>query len=121
MKNANYLKVNIAYTDTCLPDYFSGDARPWVCVPVRPNGYTSRELRKAILSEFAQGAIGGNYPLTSDYIHDENLVSIADKFYSKALPACLNREIKYRGKQVKAEKGDDYCEVYLHIVFDVTY
>lgn len=121
-KLSNALKVSIAYTELCLPDYFSGDARAWVCVPVTETGYTSRQLRKAIRQEFAQGAIGGIEPLTSDYVQDEKLKDLADKFYSKALDACLNRDIKFRGKALKQDKKDDPdCEVLLHIVFDIEY
>ena len=116
------MKVSIAYTDTCLPDYFGGDSRPWVCVPVTERGYTSRELRAVILSEFAQGAIGGNDPLMRDWIPGEKLQRLADDFFSRRLPACLNREIKYRGKRVKQDKRDDpEGEVYLYIVFDIDY
>ena len=116
------LDVSIAYTDTCLPDYFGGDSRPWVCIPVSPAGYTSRELRDAIKSEFALGAVGGNCDLTKDCLHDEKLSAIADKFYAKTLPACLNRDIKYRGKRNKQDKmNDPDGEVYLHVVFNVDY
>lgn len=116
------LTVSIAYTDHCLPDYFRGDYRPWVCIPVTEKGYTSRELREAIRSEFAQGATGGHDPILSDYIADENMQALADKFYNKALQACLNRDIKYRGKRNKQDKKDDPDgEVYLHIVFDIQY
>ena len=65
------MKVSIAFEDYCLPDYFGGDSRPWVIVCPTEKGYTSRELRQAILNEFAMGATGGNDPLLSDFIADE--------------------------------------------------
>ena len=120
------MKISIAYTDTCLPDYFRGDSRPWVALYPSESGYTSRELREYILSEFRLGAIGGNDPVCYDYIGSEAEQKRADKFYSK-LPAALNREIKFRGKRHKFkdydltpdEFGDiDYAPL-LHIVFNI--
>lgn len=116
------MKVTIAYTDYCLPDYFRGDHRPWVAIWSSEAGMTSKQLRKAIVSEFAQGSVGGNDPITQEYLQDEKLQIQAEKFYSKALPACLNRDIKYRGKRVKLDKKDDPDgECLLHIIFNVEY
>lgn len=121
------MKVTIAYTDICLPDYFGGDHRPWVAIYPTENGYTSRELREAIKSEFSQGAIGGNCELMCDFIPDEKDQKRADKFFQKALPACLNRDIKYRGKRhkfseydIKIDDLDEFASMpLLHIVFDI--
>jgi hypothetical protein len=118
------MKVTIAYTDTCLPDYIRGDSRPWVVVYPTEQGYTSRELREAILSEFRQGATGGNDPILSDFIASELDQKRADQFYGKLLPACLNREIKYRGKKNKWDKAWGDIEEreespVLHIVFNI--
>ena len=52
------LHVTIAHTDTCLPDYFSGDSRPWLSVPAYRQSFAS--VRRALESEVRQGAIGGN-------------------------------------------------------------
>ena len=57
--------LTCARIDTCLPDYFSGDARAWVCTPVW-HGMTPAALRRALLSELAQGAVGGNDARTRD-------------------------------------------------------
>ena len=121
------MKVTIAYTDICLPDYFGGDHRPWVAIYPTEKGYTSRELREAIKSEFALGAIGGNCELMSDFIQDEKDQKRADNFFHNALPACLNRDIKYRGKKhkyseydIKVSELDEYEHLpMLHIVFDI--
>lgn len=111
------MKVTIAYTDYCLPDYFRGDHRPWVAIYPIEGGYTSRELRNAILSEFAQGAVGGNDPLAHEYIPEEKDQLRADKFYEKALPACLNRDIKFRGKKLKYVEEEEDCVMYF--VFEI--
>jgi hypothetical protein len=121
------MNVNIAYTDICLPGYFGGDHRPWVAIYPTEKGYTSSELREAIKSEFSQGAIGGSCELMYDFIPDEKDQKRADIFFQKALPACLNRDIKYRGKRHKYSEYDikisdvDECEdlPLLHIVFDI--
>lgn len=118
------MKVTIAYTDTCLPEYFGGDSRPWVVVSPTEAGYTSRELREAILSEFSSGLIGGSDPISSDFIVSELDQKRSEQFYGKALPACLNRDIKYRGKKNKWSQawGDiEECEEspVLYIVFNI--
>ncbi len=120
------MKVEIAYTEYCLPDYFSGDSRPWVVISPTEKGYTSRELRKEILNEFKLGAIGGNDPAMHDYIDNEKDQLRAEKFFSRALPACLNR-IKYRGTKGKIDadnlreyKKDDSMELpLLYFVFEI--
>lgn len=109
------MKVTIAYTDHCLPDYFGGDHRPWVAIYPIEGGYTSRELREEILNEFALGAVGGNDPITRDYLHDEKDQLRADKFYKKALPACLNRDIKFRGKALKYKEDG----ALMYFVFEI--
>lgn len=111
------MKVTIAYIDYCTIDYFQGDHRPWVTIYPTEGGYTSRELRNAILSEFARGAVGGNDPLTHNYIQDEKDQLRADKFYEKALPACLNRDIKFRGKVLRF-KEEEFDSV-MYFVFDI--
>lgn len=114
------IKVDLAYVDVCLPDYFKGDSRPWVCVYPTKVGYTSRELREAILSEFNLGAIGGNV----------NFEAIPEELYTvfeKKLKACLNKSLKYRGKKLKYSEFDieieDDGEIdvspLLHVVFNV--
>ena len=103
---AKLTRVDIAYTDTCLPDYFGGDSRPHVTIYPTKQGYTSSELREAILSEFRQGAIGGHDPVCCDFIQDENEQQNADKLFGRLLPGCLNREIKYRGKRLSYRELD---------------
>ena len=121
------MQLSIKYTETCLSDYFSGDADPWVCIYPTEQGYTSKELREAIKQEFAIGAVGGNTCIGWDFIPDEESEKLADLFYSK-LDACLNRCIKYRGKKhkykdygIKPSEVED-CEhlPLLHIVFDIS-
>lgn len=118
------MKISIAYVDTCLPDYFGGDHRPWVALYPSETGYTSRELREYILSEFSLGAIGGSDPVAWDYIGSETEQKRADKFYAKLSPA-LNREIKFRGKKHKLSeygiKESDDCHdlPLLHVVFNI--
>jgi len=54
-KEYDYTLVN---TDVCLPGYFSGDSRPWLCLPVYPMQLD--ELKQQLISELSQGALGGN-------------------------------------------------------------
>ena len=52
-------KLECVLTDVCLPDYFSGDYRPWVTVPVF-KGMTLKEIKIRLHSEINQDAVGGN-------------------------------------------------------------
>ena len=121
------MKLSIAYTETCLSSYFSGDHKPWICIYPSPEGYTSRQLREAIKQEFIVGAVGGNTCIGWDFIPDDEGQVLADKFYSK-LDACLNRCIKYRGKihkykdyDIKEDDADCMDDLpLLHVVFDIS-
>lgn len=119
------MRVSIACVHICIPDFFSGSASPWVAIPTTEKGYTSRELRKEILNRFCLGDVGGYHWVTADYIPEPEKQKLADKFYGKLLPACLNREIKYRGKKGKILKAYaelkidlDECPM-LFIVFNI--
>lgn len=121
------MNISVAYVDICLPDYFGGDARPWVAIYPTDNGYTSRELREAILYEFEMGAVGGNDDVARDFIPDPEREKRSDLFFRK-LPAALKREIKYRGKRHKVkdylEKGmkfdPDFDQLpVMYVVFDI--
>lgn len=59
------LRLTCAHRDTCLPDYFGGDSRPWVNVPVH-QGISMAALKAALHSELNQGTIGGNDERTRD-------------------------------------------------------
>lgn len=102
--------------DICLPDYFSGDSRAWICVPVHPK-MSFKELRDDLHSELNQGAIGGNNPLTYD-----NSGAEGDAWF-KAAHAAINRDVKpaIKGarkpfKYIKVEEDDDYS-VYAYFIF----
>ena len=52
------MKLHITCTDVCLPDYFSGDSRPWLCIPV--GGRTTfKQVRDMLSDAVRQGAFGG--------------------------------------------------------------
>lgn len=106
------MKLEIHHTDTCLPGYFSGDARPWLCVPVT-NRTSCTSLRNDLHSELSQGAIGGNDPITRD---DSGLEG--DKWF-KAAHAAINRCIKgARRPFATLEDETEDCEsVYAYFVF----
>lgn len=94
------MKLHITCTDACLPDYFSGDSRPWLCIPV-DGATTFKACREMLRDEIRQGAFGGNNELycllAADWLPEHN-VDKADKAI-KALYAAINREI------VSAKKG----------------
>ena len=109
--------LNCVNTDVCLPDYFSGDARAWICVPV-DSEMSFKKLREMLHSEINQGAIGGNNPLVRDGSGPEG-----DKWFKEA-HAAINRDIrpaKKFGRRpfpfIDAESDDGDCMVYAYFVF----
>lgn len=109
--------LNCVNTDICLPDYFSGDSRSWICVPIHSK-MSFKELREALHSEINQGAIGGNNPLIYDGSGAEG-----DKWY-KEVHAAINRDIKPAKKfgrrpfpSIGAESDDGEYSVYAYFVF----
>lgn len=94
------MKVSIAHTDTCLPDFFSGDSRPWLCIPAYRQSFAS--VRRALESEVRQGAIGGSDDharlLSADMVRPEE-ERRADELTRK-LYAAIRRDIR------PARKGD---------------
>ena len=109
--------LNCVNTDVCLPDYFSGDSRPWICVPVSSK-MSFKELRELLHSEINQGAIGGNDPLIQD-----DSGPTGDKWFKEA-HAAINRDIKSAKKFgrrpfpfIGAESVDCEYSVYAYFVF----
>ena len=94
------MRVSIAHTDTCLPDYFSGDSRPWLCVPAYRQSFAS--VRRALENEVRQGAIGGSDDhallLSGDMVRPDE-ESRADELTRKVY-AAIRRDIR------PAKKGD---------------
>ena len=94
------MKITIAHTDTCLPDYFSGDSRPWLCIPAYRQTFAS--VRRALESEVRQGAIGGsddNARLLSSGLVRPDEENRADTLTRK-LYAAIRRDVR------PARKGD---------------
>jgi hypothetical protein len=119
--------ITIDYTDTCQPDYFQGSNKLTFYIQPSFNGYTSKELRDEILSEFNQNAFNcGRYQLWDCDVETDIKVL-------KQLKACLNREIKYKGKEhsikvyakeqnIKPSEIDDIESwPVLHIIFDIDF
>ena len=52
-------KLECVLTDICLPDYFSGESRPWVPISVY-KGMTLKEIKIQLHSQINHDAVGGN-------------------------------------------------------------
>ena len=97
------MKITIAHTDTCLPDCFSGDIRPWICVPAYRQSFAS--VRRALESKVRQGAIDGNDDdarlLSSDMVRTDE----EDRAYTltRKLYAAIRRDVR------PARKGDRFA------------
>ena len=122
----NIMKLNIVCTDVCLPDYFSGDSRPWLCIPV--DGRTTfKQVRDMLKDEVRQGAFGGFNDLYTLLAADwlpERYVKKADKAI-KALYAAINRDIKpvkkgarcvFPDLEKSTENDDGFDSVYAYFV-----
>lgn len=113
------MKLECVHTDTCLPDYFSGDARPWVCIPVRKS-LSLKSIKQDLHSEINQGAIGGNNPLTRDDSGPEG-----DKWF-KAAHAAINRmkpavkgqKTFFKDAEDPPEDGDCVMAYFVFVVAD---
>lgn len=58
-KSLRNCKLECYHIDTCLPDYFSGDSRPWLCIPIY-EGMRISDVKTDLIDELNMGAIGGN-------------------------------------------------------------
>lgn len=86
-------KLDCIITDICLPDYFSGDFRPWVTIPVF-KGMTLKEIKNSLHSELNQDAIGGD-------LSRWNVEPAREEQWHKKAHAAINRlkpEIKGQRK-----------------------
>lgn len=110
-------KLICIHTDTCLPDYFSGDARPWVTIPVF-KGMTLKQIKADLHSEINQDAVGGDIQL---YDMDQKEL---DSWYRRS-HAAINR-IKPEIKNTRrffmnledTDKNDDFSDnVQAYFVF----
>jgi len=94
------MHVSVVHTDTCLPDFFSGDSRPWICIPAYRQSFAS--VRRALEDEVRQGAIGGcddhARMLSADMVRPEE-ESAADELTRKVY-AAIRRDVR------PAKKGD---------------
>lgn len=95
------MKVSIVHADTCLPDYWSGHHRPHLQVPAYR--MTFAELRRALRSEIAQGAVAGSDDdtllLSRDLLTDKQRAEML----TRKVYAAINRDIR------PARKGDRLC------------
>jgi hypothetical protein len=122
------MKVQIAHADTCLSDFWTGDSRPHLQIPVY-RGMTPKAVREALRDEIRQGAVAGNDDdarcLADDWI-PERLRERADALIRKVY-AAINRDVKPAKKGARRlfldlePETDDCCEsVYAFFVIIVT-
>lgn len=115
------MKMTCAHADTCLPDYWGGHHLAHVQIPVTRRKMSLAEIRRAIRSELAQGAVMGSCDaarlLSYDYVSDEKR---ADAL-TRAAYAAVNRDVigSRKGQRFAdtgvTEFGDE--TVYMYFVF----
>lgn len=119
------MRVSIVHTDTCLSDYFSGDSRPWICIPAYRQSFAS--VRRALEDEVRQGAIGGTDDharlLAADMVRPEE-ESLADALRRKVYTA-IRRDIRPAKKgdrlvfrDIEPSEDDDCVMAYFVILVD---
>lgn len=116
------MKVQIAHTDTCLPDYFSGDSLPWLQIPAYRQSFA--EVRRALRNEIRMGAVGGSDDdarlLSADCVRPEE-EKRADTLTRK-LYAAINRDIRPAKKGARLAFPDiapeDECYAYFVILIE---
>lgn len=117
------MKLELIHVDTCLPDYWSGHHRAHVQIPVFP-GMSGKDIRNAIKSELAEGAVVGSddiaFLLSADYVGADR-ESDADKA-TKAAYAAVDRMRPARKGQRRfftdiEESDQDGETVYAFFVF----
>lgn len=119
------MKVTIAHTDTCLPDYFSGDSRPWLAIPARPMSFAA--VRRELESEVRHGAIGGSDDhaqlLSADLVKPEDGAR-ADELTRK-LYSAIRRDVKPRRKgdrlafrDIEADEDGDMTMAYFVVIVE---
>lgn len=98
--NARGLRVSVVHVDTCLPDYFRGDSRPFLCIPACRQTFAS--VRRKLEHEVKHGAIGGSDDyarlLSADMVRPEE-ESLADELTRKVY-AAIRRDVR------PAKRGD---------------
>lgn len=119
------MRVSIAHTDTCLPDYFSSDSRPWLCIPAYRQSFAS--VRRALEDEVRQGAVGGNDDharlLSADMVRPDE-ESRADELTRKVY-AAIRRDIRPAKKgdrlafrDIELPEDGDYAMAYFVIIVE---
>lgn len=120
------LRVSVHHVDTCLPDYFRGDSRPWLCIPAYRQTFAS--VRRALEHEVRHGAIGGSDDharlLQGDMVRpeDENVANELVRKVCAAIrrdvrPAKKGDRIAFRDIELP-EDGDDFVMAYFVIVVE---
>lgn len=118
-------QLECCHADTCFPDYWGGHHLAHIQVPVW-NGMSLAELKKALMSELAEGAVAGaGYP--GD--HDEQWYAAA-RDAVQAIEAFAVRAIEAKTPAAAAENlfpllipqgdDDDVPTVYAFFVFRPT-
>ena len=111
------MKMNCHHADTCLSDYWSGHHLPHVMIPVTRRKMSFAEIRRAIRSEIAQGAVMGSGDdarlLSADMVRpeEEEEEKRADALTAAAY-AAINRDVK------GACKGQRYVDTGVEMTDD---
>ena len=122
------MKMTCSHADTCLSDYWSGHHLPYVMIPVTRRKMSLAEIRRAIRSEIAQGAVMGSGDdarlLSADMVRPEE-EKRADALTAAAY-AAINRDVKgarkgqrYVDTGVAAVAEYDWQTAYMFFVFMV--
>ena len=103
------MKVSIVHADTCLSDFWSGDARPHLQIPAYRQSFKS--VRDALRGEIRMGAVAGNDDnarlLSSDMVRTDE-ENRADTLTRK-LYAAIRRDVRPARKGARLAFRDIEC------------
>lgn len=108
--------LECAHVDTCLSDFWSGDARPHIQIAAR-RGMSLAEIKRELHSELNQGAVAGNDERTRDDSGDEGdaWYKAAHAAVNKLKPAKKGNRRHFMELEESTEDSDE--TVYAYFVF----
>ena len=118
------MKLDCYLMDVCLPDYFQGETRAHIQIPVY-HGMSLRQIKIDLLDELKQGYVNGTndlaWLLSADYVGPDRAKD-AEKVFKAAMAAINRMKPEKKGqraffKDLEKNLDEDCDSVYAYFVF----